>query len=262
MFGSSDRADSAGQPWEGREFEENPYAHDDGSAPQAFLAAIAALRASEPHTSERVSAHVCVIDALRQSRLLIPLLAEAGDIGVSPAGLVVDKTQELAIVTVAGPQGQKVLPVFTSVESMQTWNPQSRPVPVEARKAALAAVADGALWMVVDPVSKTEIVLKRPEVEAIAKDQQWIPAYADEELQRIFQASISEVEHVEAVRLLVGDAELQGLNEDLIIQLSLTPGLGKEEVGSLLEQLSLLWSQQDAIAAKVDSMKIQLVSAS
>ena len=40
MFGSSDQADSAGQPWEGREFEENPFASDDGTTPEHLKVAL------------------------------------------------------------------------------------------------------------------------------------------------------------------------------------------------------------------------------
>ncbi len=164
MFGSSDSADSAGQPWEGREFEENPFATDDGTTPEHLKLALDAFHGLPMDSEERAGRHMNVVDALRVSRFLVPLLAEAGEVGVNAAGLVVDKTQELAIVTVAGPTGQKVLPVFTSVEAMQKWKPEARPVPVEARHAALAAAADGAQWMVVDPQSSTEIVLRRPAV--------------------------------------------------------------------------------------------------
>ncbi|MEY4996979.1 MAG: hypothetical protein RLY59_383, partial [Actinomycetota bacterium] len=175
MFGSSDRADSAGQPWEGREFEENPFATDDGTTPEHLKLALDAFHSLPLDSDERAGRHMNAVDALRISRFLVPLLAEAGHVGVNAAGLVVDKTQELAIVTVAGPSGQKVLPVFTSVEAMHAWNQDARPVPVEARRAALAAVADGAQWMVVDPQSSTEIVLRRPVVEAIAQGNPWVP---------------------------------------------------------------------------------------
>lgn len=96
-------ADSAGVPWEGRRFEQNPHSGDDGSADPALLAALTAFRAGEGDA-------VAVVDAYRTARLLIPLVAEKGDEGVGPTGLRVDKTQELSIVTVAGPDGRRVLP--------------------------------------------------------------------------------------------------------------------------------------------------------
>ena len=40
LFGSTDRADSAGLPWEGRSFDQSPASTDDGSADPALLAAL------------------------------------------------------------------------------------------------------------------------------------------------------------------------------------------------------------------------------
>ena len=102
------QADSAGVPWEGRSFESNPHAGDDGSADAALLAALEAFHAGSGDA-------VAIVDAYRDARLLIPLVAEAGDVGIAPSGHTVDKTQELSIVTVAAPDGRRVLPVFTSV---------------------------------------------------------------------------------------------------------------------------------------------------
>ena len=107
-------ADSAGVPWEGRAFHANPNSDDDGSADPALLAALTAFRAG-------AGDQIAVVDAYRAARLLIPLVAEKGDHGIGAHGLEVDKTQELSIVTVAAPDGRRVLPVFTSVETMKTW---------------------------------------------------------------------------------------------------------------------------------------------
>src|SRR5690606_5637275 len=104
--------DSAGVPWEGRSFEANPHAGDDGSADPALLDALMRFRAGEGSQSE-------VVDAFRDARVLIPLIAEKGALEqgqeptLGPYGLPVDKTQELSIVTVAAPDGRKVQPVFS-----------------------------------------------------------------------------------------------------------------------------------------------------
>lgn len=149
--------DSAGQPWQGREFDDNPFGDDDGTAPPALLGALAAFRAGEVGPE-------AVVDALRASRLLIPLVAELGDEGTTDAGLTVDKSQELSIVTVSGPDGRSVLPVFSSVTAMQTWNPAARPVPADGRRVALAAASEETEIVVLDPTSETEFVLRRPAV--------------------------------------------------------------------------------------------------
>lgn len=115
MFGSSDQADSAGQPWQGRSFEANAFADDDGSAPAAFTAVMADFRSHDYLSDERARAHARAIDVIATSRLLAPLVAEAGDIGFTEDGLKVDKTQELSLVYVAGPNGRKRCPSF------RTW---------------------------------------------------------------------------------------------------------------------------------------------
>ena len=68
-------ADSAGIPWAGRSFEPNEHASDDGSAPPAFVTALARFRAGEAGPE-------AVVDALREARLLMPLVAELGESGV------------------------------------------------------------------------------------------------------------------------------------------------------------------------------------
>ena len=107
----SPAADSAGVPFAGRAFHENPGADDDGSAPPLLLEAIRRFRAREVGAAE-------VVVAVHGSRLLIPLVAVRGDEGVGAHGQLVDKTQELSIVTVAGPDGRNVLPAFTSVAAL------------------------------------------------------------------------------------------------------------------------------------------------
>ena len=261
MFGSTDHADSAGQPWEGREFEANPFAQDNGEISEALADALSAFRSLALNDPLRAEAHVRVIDAIRSSRFLIPLLAEAGDIGVNAAGLVVDKTQELAIVTVEGPQGQRVLPVFTSVTALQLWNSQARPVPVEARRAALAAAADGAQWIVIDPQSSTELVLRRPVIAAIAQDISWQPAYLDVDVQQAFNRSLEGQNIVKSITLLAGDPDSRGMNEDLIVQIGLPPQLSSEQVHDVVSLLSTRWAEEETIALRVDSMKLSLVPA-
>ncbi|MEY4102314.1 MAG: hypothetical protein RIR88_448 [Actinomycetota bacterium] len=261
MFGSSDAADSAGQPWEGRAFDENPFANDDGTASEFLLAALAEFRSAAINDDESVQAQIKVVDAIRASRFLIPLLAEAGDIGVNAAGLVVDKTQELAIVTVEGPGGQRVLPVFSSVVAMQAWNKDARPVPVEARRVALAAAADGANWVVIDPTSPTEYLLRRPAVEAIAQALPWVPNTLDPLLREVLDASIHDEPLVHAVRLQAGDLDARGFDADLIVQLVISPSLDDEALTRIVESLSHKWAGEPIISERIDSMKLVFVPA-
>lgn len=259
MFGSTDHADSAGQPWEGRAFEENPFAGDDGSAPQELITALTSFRSLALEDAARLSALIAVIDAVRHARFLIPLVAEAGDIGVTESGLTVDKTQELAIVTVKGPGGQKVLPVFSSVEAMARWRADARPVPATGQRVALAAAGDGAQWVVIDPTSETEIVLRRPVIAAIAQGRPWHPPAGDVELLELFHRSIASEPLIRRIHLRAGDPDSRGEAEELIVEVTLPQSLDQQHVSALVQHLTHGWAQEQIISDRVDSMRLVLV---
>ncbi|WP_246306700.1 SseB family protein [Herbiconiux flava] len=247
-------ADSAGQPWQGRHFESHGApSDDDGSAPPALLAALTAFRAGE-------GAPDAVVDAVRDVRLLVPLVAHAGDEGVTATGLRVDKTQELSLVTVAGPGGRTVLPAFTSVAALGAWNPSARPIPVAAPRMALAAVAEGTELIVLDPGSATEFVLRRPAVWAIARSAPWLPAVDDPEVVAAFEASVADEPAVAALRLVAGDPGYRMLGHDVVVVLALVPGLDQAALGALTSRLQERWAAHPLIAERVDSLGVRLTA--
>lgn len=251
MSRPTDGSDSAGVPWEGRHFEANPHASDDGSADPALLAALTAFRAGSGD-------QVAVVDALRHARVLIPLVAEKGDEGIGAHGLRVDKTQELSIVTVAAPDGRKVLPVFTSVEALGRWDPKARPIPVEAVRAALAASAEQTDLIVLDPTSDTEFVVRRPAVWAIAQGQPWVPSFADPDVFLGLQESIAGELAVIDLELEQGDPDARLRGPELIVRLRLMSGLDRGELDAVLARLARRWSTDDRVATLVDSLSVKL----
>lgn len=247
-------ADSAGQPWAGRSFTPNPAAADDGSADPALRAALNGFRAGTA-TPEQV------VEAFRAARLLVPLLAHAGDVGTTADGHLVDKTQELSIVTVAGPDGRTVLPVFTSVETLAAWDPLARPVPAAGPRVALAAASEETQLIVIDPASPTEFALRRPAVFALATAQQWTPCYRDPGVQAAFEAAASAEPAVTGIALSNGDPAQRLLAEELVVSVSLRAGLSQDELHALIQRLSARWAESPEIAAAVDSMALRLVRA-
>lgn len=247
-------ADSAGVPWEGRSFHANPHAGDDGSADPGLLAALTSFRAGGGGQSE-------VIDAYRSARLLIPLLAEKGDEGVGAHGLAVDKTQELSIVTVAAPDGRRVLPVFTSVEAMGRWDVSARPVPAEGVRTAAAASADDTDLIVIDPGSPTEFVIRRPAVWAIAQGQPWEPSFVSPEVFAGLQQSIGGELAVIDLSVEAGDPDARLRGPELVVRLELIHGLEKEALDAVLSRLAARWAADDRIAVLVDSLTVKLVRA-
>ena len=249
--GAANRGDSAGVPWEGRSFEENQHAADDGSADPALLAALLSFRAGS-------GSQVEVVDAFRHARVLIPLVAEKGEEGVAPSGLAVDKTQELSIVTVAAPDGRRVQPVFSSVEAMQRWDASARPIPVEAVRAALAASADDTDLIVLDPTSETEFVIRRPAVWAIAQEHAWEPSFLSPEVFAALQASVAQELAVIDVAVAAGDPDARLRGPELIVILELVDGLEREVLDAVLARLAQRWSSDDRIAVLADSLTVKL----
>ncbi|WES65796.1 SseB family protein [Microbacter sp. GSS18] len=252
--GCDHSADSAGVPWEGRSFRANPHSGDDGSADPALLAALTAFRAGE-------GGQEAVVEAYRTARLLIPLVAEKGDEGVGPTGLAVDKTQELSIVTVAAPDGRKVLPVFSSVEAMAVWDPQARPIPADGVRTAVAAASDDTDLIVLDPGSETEFVIRRPAVWAIARGEAWEPSFVSPAVYSGLQESIGGELAVLDLSVEPGDPAARLRGPELVVRLRLMEGLDKDELDAVLARLARRWSADDRVAVLVDSLSVKLVRA-
>lgn len=253
MTDRANTADSAGQPWAGRHFEPNASVDDDGSAPPALLAAI-----NDFHTGTGGEAQV--VEVFRTSRLLIPLLTALGDSGVNARGQKVDKSQELSIVTVEGPDGRTVLPVFSSVSAMGAWNSVARPVPASGPRVAAAAVSEGTDLVILDPTADTEFAVRRPALWTIVKDETWVPSYRSEDVARAFAVSVADEPVVLGVRLTAGDPDARMHGPELSVALTLVPGLAEIELQELLARLSSRWESSEVIAQQVDSLEVSLTA--
>ncbi|MFT4234730.1 MAG: SseB family protein [Microbacterium sp.] len=243
--------DSAGQPWAGRSFHQNPAAGDDGTADAALWRALTDFRAGEG-TSEQV------VEALRTARMLVPLVAEKGEEGMAPSGLVVDKTQELSIVTVSAPDGRTVMPLFTCTSTMRRWDAKARPIPVASTRAALAAVGDETDLIVIDPTSPTEFVVRRPAVWALARGEEWQSAAANPDVFLGLQDSIATELAVLDVQVADGDPQALLRGPELIVRLTLAAGLERAELDAILARLARRWAADDRIATLVDSLQVSL----
>lgn len=244
--------DSAGVPWEGRELEENRFAGDDGSAPEEFLNAIAGFRTG-------VKSQADVVDAIRSSRLLVPLLAKLGESEIGDNGLKVDKSAELSIVTVKAPDDQEALVVFSSVAAMQRWNPTARPVPTDAIRVCLAAASQLSTRVVIDPGSETQFVIRRPAIARIAQSLDWQPAELNPVVQKVVADSVSGEQAVSEFELQSLDPEARLAGAELEVAIRLFHGSSPQEVRELLERVSKRWSESEEFAQAVDSVSIKLL---
>ena len=248
-------SDSAGRPWAGRSFEAapSPWTGDDGTAPAAYAAALAAFRRGETGPE-------AVVDALRDVRLLVPLLAEVGETGTSESGLLHDKRAELALVTVAGPDGRRVLPAFSSAAAMSAWNPAARPVPAPARQVALGAAGDGTELVVIDPATD-RFGLRRGTLEALARDLPWIAPWNDPEVGRAIRRAVTDEPAVTTARVGTDDPNSSLDGAEVLVVIVLHETLDRQQVAELMARVQRRWTEDAVVRTRVDSMTVRLEAA-
>jgi hypothetical protein len=249
-------ADSAGIPFDGREFRAHPFQGDDGSAPESLENAL-----SRWASEKSPSAVSDVVEALRTSRVLVPLLAEAGEFGVTDSGHVVDKSQELSIVTVEGPDGQPVAVCFSDTESMSRWRADSRPVPVEAQKVAAWVVEDQLGRAVINPGSDTECVLRRGAIVSLLTGDPYRSPADDPEIVHHVSAAFEQFP-VDGVSLHIGWDLVGGNGPDLILQVALAPGLSAEQLHERQAHWAKVWAASPVLNRYVDGIRLKIVASS
>lgn len=252
---SSKFTDSAGVPWAGRSFDINPYRGDSGEADKFLLDTIAQYQAGEVGADR-------VLQAIGQSRLLIPLIANLGESEEGAHGQKVDKSADLSIVTVMTPDNQRALPVFSSVAAMNLWNPDARPVPNNGRNVALAAASEGNTRLVLDPMSETEFVVRRPGIAAVAQDLPWRVPANNPEVVEIINSVLAETNLVDSFTLVEGDPTCRLEGQELIVVLYLEPGLTQAKLTELEEDFFSKIAASERFVELVDSVGVKFLQAS
>jgi len=247
--------DSAGVPWAGRSFDINPYSGDNGEADANLIEAISKFQSGQVGPDE-------VLKAIAHARLLIPLIANLGEGEHGAHGLQVDKSADLSIVTVLTPDNQRALPVFSSVASMTRWNPDARPVPNDGRKVALAAASEGNTRLVLDPMSETEFVVRRPGIAAVAQDLPWITPANNPEVVEIINNVLAESGSVESFTLVEGDQSCKLLGQELLVVLYLEPGLSEKQLKALEDGFFGKIANSERFVELVDSVGVKFLQAS
>lgn len=220
-------SDSAGVPWEGRSFGDNPFANDDGRTPEVLV----------PILADKPVDKTALTNSLNGVRLLIPLIAELGEGEIGPNGLLVEKSADLAIVAVSTPDKQTAIPAFTSVEQMQLWNETARPVPVAAERVCLAAASEGHTRVIINPAGE-QVALRRTQLAAIAQGETWeLPHKSSFVRDRVLGATRKHG-MISSVDLFDGDPESKLVAAELTIQLGFKPGLDAESLKVILLALA------------------------
>lgn len=250
--------DSHGVPWAGRELTDNPFAGDDGATPPAVADALARF-ADNGH-------HEIVLDALAGesrhdnnaagARLLVPVVAvlteESTAVAHGPGDveLSADKGADMAMVTIASPDGRQAMPVFTSLKALTTWKPKARPVPVGARRVALSAVNEGCELLVLNPGTAPTVLFTRPALWALAQGTSWIPSYRN-------TAVLHEINNIAERAEGVAFAQCaKGQQAELRITLALPDPASSEDA---VQRFSEALSESQLVADLVDSIEFAFV---
>jgi len=244
------RTDSAGVPWEGRSFQPTPHAGDSGETPPEVSEALGAWRSG-------AGTYSGLIAAFAANRFLIPLVAHAGDDFDSDNPFMEDKVQELSVVTVAGPNGEKVIPVFTSAAAMKTWNAEARPIPIDAQRVALAAASEHTDRIVVNPGTDS-IVLRRPVVWSIAQGTDYRAPWESPEFVADTRDLLGDIANLNEIGVAPGDPNATGDGPDVTLFLGLVEGLDADQVHTLVTAVQAHVSDNEVFINQVDALSLTL----
>jgi hypothetical protein len=152
-------------PWV-RSIPDPGFAGDDGSASPAVAAALRDVAGGAP-------LHAAVA-ALCEARVLVPVVAVAGETEHDESGLGRDKTSDMAAVLLTGRDGRRALLAFTGLAALHAWDPEARPVPVATSDAAAAAIAEGAEALVVDVAGPVQVPIEGDALRRVAAGQRLV----------------------------------------------------------------------------------------
>ncbi|MFW5471695.1 SseB family protein [Knoellia sp. CPCC 206450] len=215
---------------------------DDGSAPPALTAA---LENEDP---------AALMAALRESRLLVPIVAEPVETATE-GGLTVDKQTGMAAVTLVAPDGERALPVFSSLDALAAWDPAARPVPVTAARAGQAAVSERCDVVVVDVAGPQTRVLRPSMVWALAQERSWLPPHLDEFVAIGVARAVAEEPDVVSHHVEEGAPAGQGV---LGVVLELREGLAGDEVQAVATRVGERLATDGELRARIDGLAFRI----
>ena len=192
---------------------------------------------------------VAVMAALTDARLLVPVVAAPAS--ANPGDVNSPRSAEMAVVTLTSPEGERALPVFTSVTALLAWDPAARPSPVTSATAAQAAVAERCDVLLVDVGSRHSRVLRPSMVWALAQQREWLPAHTDPFVAKTLTRATADEAEVIGCFCEEGDPAGAGI---LRVVLSLRPGLGPAQVQALATRVGERIAKDGEARARIDGL--------
>ncbi|MFJ5262881.1 SseB family protein [Streptomyces sp. NPDC088387] len=192
------------------------FSDDDGSADPRLSAALAAWAGDRTAVGP-------VLAALRDARLLVPVVAVLGEVEEDTNGLRREKTSDMAVPTLkAG--GRTALPAFTSTGTLARWDPEARPVAVPLHQALRAAAHENADTVVLDLAGPVTFELTGPALLALAEGRTSVDPLADPAVREAVRAAVSAEPGI--VRAYLGPGGADGT-----LALVLDPAVSPAEAG-------------------------------
>lgn len=152
---------SSPDPSAGRPIPDPGFAGDTGAVPARVSEVL------EGYAAGRATS-AAVLAVLQHARVLVPVVAVAGEVEVDERGLAHDKTSDMAAVLMRGRDGRLALLAFTGTAPLAGWDPAARPVPVALPDAARAAIAEGAEALVLDVAGPVTFAVETSDLQALA----------------------------------------------------------------------------------------------
>ncbi|MEU0662723.1 SseB family protein [Streptomyces lavendulocolor] len=160
------------------------FSDDDGTADPRLAEALAAW-------AEDRSAEPRVLAALKDARLLVPVVAVLGEVEEDPeTGLRREKTSDMAVPTLTAGD-RRALPAFTSLASLALWDPAARPVAVPLHQALQAAAHEKADTLVLDLAGPVPYQLTGPALLALAEGRTSADPLADPAVTAAVRAAVA-----------------------------------------------------------------------
>ena len=239
----SPASDSSGTPWTGRALRGTGFDDDLG---EADIDLIEALRDPQDETG--------LLKTVARARLLVPIVAAPSEVD-DPAEPTVEQlaltsATDMAVVTLTLPDGQRALPVFSSLAALSAWDAAARPSPVTSARAAQAAVFERCDVMLLDLGSGHECVLRPSMVWALAQQREWLPAHTDPFVrQALSRATADEADVIDCV----GESDPVGAGI-LRVVLRLRPGLESAQVQALATRVGEQIATDGEARARIDGL--------
>ncbi|MEO3783461.1 SseB family protein [Actinocorallia sp. B10E7] len=187
---------------------------DDGSADAALTAALTAYAAGQ-------GGEHAVLDALSRSRVLVPIVAVLTS-EETVEGMRREKESEMALPTLVGADGRRGVLGFTSLQTLQLWRPDARPVPVWAPDACKTALEEGAEALVLDVAGPIPFAVDGVRLHLLAEGRPVPPPHQDPEVLAAIEAAFGLEAGVTGVKVGPGEGA------ELAVRFSVDPGVDEE----------------------------------